>query len=169
MQDAGALFDAAFAARAGGLRCRSRRAGDDGFLIDCAVACSPLAALLPPAMLVQQAQMHRAAHDGAWPDAMHAIVTRDGVAIGHARIAWGEEETHLIDIAVLPEHRGIGAGRHLLDAWLAVADARGLAAVLQVQADNPARALYDRRGFTVRDPDPHAAFLTMARPAVQAR
>ncbi|HEV7287044.1 GNAT family N-acetyltransferase [Sphingomonas sp.] len=165
--DPAAAFDAAFGARAGDLQCRPRDPGDAEFLIDCAIACSPMKGLLPDAMLAQQAELQRAAHDGAHPDAMHRTVTRDGAPIGHILVAWTVAGTHLVDIAVLPEHRGIGAGGHLLAAWLAVADAHGLTATLEVQAGNPARQIYERLGFVETEPDPWAAFADMHRAPVQ--
>ncbi|RYD68412.1 MAG: GNAT family N-acetyltransferase [Sphingomonadales bacterium] len=165
--DPAAAFDAAFGARADDLQCRPRVPADAEFLIACAIACSPMQGLLSDAMLTQQAEFQRAAHDGAHPDAMHRIVTRDGAPIGHARVAWRTAGTHLIDIAVLPEHRGIGAGRQLLAAWLAVADAHGLTATLEVHAGNPARQIYERLGFVETEPDPWAAFAELHRPPVQ--
>ena len=61
------------------------------------------------------------------------------------------DEAELLTIAVLPEHRRVGAGRRLLEAatlWATDAGARTL--FLEVGTDNPAaRALYDRAGFRV--------------------
>ncbi|MCA1199406.1 GNAT family N-acetyltransferase [Sphingomonas sp. R647] len=165
--DPAAAFDAAFGARAGDLQCRPRTSGDVEFLIACAIACSPMQGLLSEAMLVQQAEFQRAAHDAAHPDAMHRIVTRDGAPIGHILVAWHGAGTHLVDIAVRPEHRGIGAGGHLLAAWLAAADANGLTATLEVQVGNPARQIYERLGFVETEPDPWAAFAEMHRAPVQ--
>lgn len=156
-------FDAAFAVNAINLACRPRDAGDSDFLRDCAIACSPMRDLLPEAMLIQQAQFQRAAHDGAYPNAMHRILTRNGKPLGHVRIAWADTSSHLIDIALMPDHQGGGVGSHALAAWLAVADARRLIATLEVRSDNPAHGLYARFGFTPLAPDPHAATITMQR------
>lgn len=161
-------FDRAFVARAGALEGRARGPADESFLLDCAVACSTMTGLLPEAMLVQQAQFQRAGHDSGFPDALHWIVLRGGAPIGHARMAWSSVDTHLVDIAVLPEHRGIGVARALFGAWLAVADANGLTATLQVFHDNPARQLYARLGFIETAPDRYAAFIDMHRPPVQS-
>lgn len=162
-----AAFDLAFVERCSALECRPRTSDDMAFLLNCAVACSTLIGLLPDAMLAQQAQFQRAGHDGAFPDAMHRIVLRAGAPIGHALIAWNSADTHLVDIAVLPEHRGIGAARALLGAWLAVADAHALPATLHVFADNPAREIYARLGFVDSAPDFGAAFAAMRRPPAQ--
>ncbi len=163
-----AAFDAAFTARTGDFACRPRTADDAAFLTACAIASSPMAGVLPDAMLAQQAAFQRAAHDGEHPHAMHRIATRAGQPIGHILIAWHATRTHLVDIAVLPDHRRMGAGGHLLAAWLAVADAHRLTATLEVQGDNPARHIYRRLGFVETDPDPYAAFVDMQRLPVQS-
>ncbi len=163
MNDPAAAFDAAFVAVASAFACRPRDADDGDFLLACALACSPMAGLLPHPMLVQQAEFQRRAHDTANPHAMHRILTRAGTPIGHLRIAWGEQSTHLIDIAILPDHQRGGAGSQALRAWLAVADAQQLTATLEVQPGNPARGLYARLGFVEVDPDPYAANIDMRR------
>ncbi|WP_422056298.1 GNAT family N-acetyltransferase [Sphingomonas sp.] len=162
-----AAFDLAFAERCGTLECRARTSDDLAFLLNCAVACSTLVGLLPDSMLAQQAQFQRTGHDSAFPDAMHRIVMRAGAPIGHVLIAWNAADTHLVDIAVLPEHRGIGVARALLGAWLAVADAHGLPATLHVFADNPARQIYARLGFVETATDRNAASVAMRRPPAQ--
>lgn len=160
-------FDAAFAARADDLRCRPRCPDDVDFLIHCAIACSPLAGMLPDAMIAQQAAFQRAGHDGAHPDAMHRIVLRGGMAVGHILVAWGAGSTHLVDIAVLPGFQGAGAGSQMLGAWLDVADTYRLTATLEVRADNPARRLYARLGFVETDVDPWALIIDLHRPPNQ--
>lgn len=162
-----AAFDLAFVERCSALECRPRAPDDMAFLLSCAAACSTLVGLLPDAMLAQQAQFQRTGHDTAFPDAMHRIVLRAGAPIAHALIAWNAADTRLVDIAVVPEHRGIGAARALLSAWLAVADAHALPATLQVFADNPARQIYARLGFIDSATDPNSAFVAMRRPPAQ--
>lgn len=164
MNEPSAAFDAAFALQASAFACRPRNADDSDFLLGCTIACSPMAGLLPHPMLVQQAEFQRRAHDTAHPDAMHRILTRADTPVGHLRIAWGVGTTHLIDIAILPEHQRSGAGTRALQAWLAVSDAHGLTATLEVQPGNPAQGLYARLGFSEVNPDPYAANIEMRRP-----
>lgn len=55
------------------------------------------------------------------------------------------------DIAVLPEHRGQGIGRKLLDTAEVVARKRGCARMnLEVLDQNPARRLYERAGYEAK-------------------
>lgn len=164
MNDLSVAFDSAFAAHGSVLACRPREADDTAFLLGCAIACSPMADLLPHPMLVQQAEFQRRAHDTAHPDAMHRILTRAGTAIGHLRVGWSAQATHLIDIAILPDHQRSGVGSQALRAWLAVADAQQLTATLEVQPGNPARGLYARMGFVEVTTDPYAASIDMRRP-----
>ncbi len=99
-----------------------------------------------------------------------ATCAETGFALG--RSVAGEAE--LITIAVDPAARRKGTGRALLDAFHALARARGAAtAFLEVAEDNaPARALYRaagwretgrRRGYYQRPTGPVDA-ITMARP-----
>lgn len=55
-----------------------------------------------------------------------------------------------LTVAVLPEHRARGVGGELLDRAIEQAAAAGFAALgLTVEVDNPARGMYERRGFEV--------------------
>lgn len=53
-----------------------------------------------------------------------------------------------LTIAVLPQHRAHGLGGELLDRGIEHARAAGFPAIdLVVELENPARAMYERRGF----------------------
>jgi hypothetical protein len=58
-----------------------------------------------------------------------------------------EAETRVVDVALLPEHRGRGIGSALMREVVDEADARGAKIVLHVEVFNRARSLYDRLGF----------------------
>ncbi|MGD8496718.1 MAG: ribosomal protein S18-alanine N-acetyltransferase [Gemmatimonadales bacterium] len=72
-----------------------------------------------------------------------------GEVVGYAVLWFAADEAELGDIAVLPESRGRGLGRWLLEAALAEAARRGARAVyLEVRESNTAaRRLYERAGF----------------------
>ena len=58
------------------------------------------------------------------------------------------EDVPELTIAVLPQHRAQGVGSELLDRAIEHARAAGFPAIdLVVELDNPARAMYERRGF----------------------
>jgi ribosomal protein S18 acetylase RimI-like enzyme len=67
---------------------------------------------------------------------------------------------NLHDFAVVPEARGLGVGRVLMEAVLAAAKERGCCKVtLEVRNDNDrAKRLYAAAGFSPHDPDCDASF-----------
>lgn len=72
-----------------------------------------------------------------------------GEVVGYTVLWFAADEAELGDIAVLPESRGRGLGRWLLEAALAEAARRGARTVyLEVRESNTAaRRLYERAGF----------------------
>lgn len=78
------------------------------------------------------------------------VAERAGEVVGYAALWFAADEAELGDLAVLPEARGRGLGRRLLDAALAEAMRRGAKKVyLEVRESNAAaRRLYERAGFT---------------------
>src|SRR4051812_1546243 len=78
------------------------------------------------------------------------IVLVDGAPGGVLTVAnWGSE-LHLKWVAVLPSHQRQGLGTALIKRAQDQAAAARLPLTLQVQASNPAVALYHRLGFTDR-------------------
>jgi GNAT superfamily N-acetyltransferase len=66
---------------------------------------------------------------------------------GHGFVA---ESVPELTIAVLPIHRAQGLGGELLDRALERARVGGVESIgLSVESDNPARAMYERRGFVL--------------------
>lgn len=84
------------------------------------------------------------------PHVIGSVAESEGEVVGYT-IAWAiGDEAELANLAVAPGRRGQGIGRLLLDALLALLDARGGANVfLEVRDSNEAaQALYRSRGFT---------------------
>src|SRR5215510_879083 len=61
---------------------------------------------------------------------------------------YGDEEAPKASIAVKPNTRGQGVGEKLMRALIGEAAHRGLGLCLSVRAENPARRLYERLGFS---------------------
>lgn len=160
-------FDRAIGRAAPPLSVRAETASDNPFLHGLFVRCSPLAGVLPAAMLDQQAGLHERGHRRDFPDAMRRVAIVDGQPVGRLVIDWAAACSWCVDVAVLPDRAGAGIGTSLLRAWLAVADAAALPTGLTVRRDNPAWRLYARLGFVAAsDDDPDAPHATLRRPVV---
>lgn len=81
-------------------------------------------------------------------DADVLIVTRHGTSAGRLIVDKGPRGWRLIDIGLMPDHRGHGLGAALLRAVQAACAAVGAETLgLHVDAANRARGLYARLGF----------------------
>ena len=86
---------------------------------------------------------YRAHYDGASFD----VIELDGVPAGRLYVARWPEEIRIMDIAILPEHRGAGAGTSLLRDLLDEGARSGKRVSIHVEKHNPALRLYERLGF----------------------
>jgi GNAT superfamily N-acetyltransferase len=75
------------------------------------------------------------------------VVLLDGQPVGRLYVARWEEEIRIMDIALLPEHRGRGVGGGLLIRLMAEATAAGRPLTIHVERFNRALRLYGRLGF----------------------
>lgn len=99
--------------------------------------------------LRQQFNLQHSYYQEHFSDGEFWLIERSGQAIGRLYLFWGETTLQIIDITLLPEYRGAGLGRSLLEDLLTRAAARGLAVGLHVEGDNPALHLYRQLGFVV--------------------
>jgi ribosomal protein S18 acetylase RimI-like enzyme len=165
--DPAQIFDTAVAESRAGFSVRAELPEDSAFLETLYCVNAPLAAMLPPVMLLQQHQMQEANFGAQYPQAMWRILLRGGQPVGRIIIDWsGAASVHGVDIAVLPDESGRGGGLILLRAWLTGCDALGRHASLFVRADNRARRLYAHLGFTdVPGQSADTPMVEMTRPA----
>jgi ribosomal protein S18 acetylase RimI-like enzyme len=98
-------------------------------------------------LLRMQYRLQQTHYQRYYADAEVSIVMLDGEAIGRLDTQRGPDELRLIDIALLPTHRGSGVGHKLIQDLLEQARVEGKAVRLQVQRGNPAARLYARLGF----------------------
>jgi len=89
---------------------------------------------------------HYQAH---FPNARYEVICERGRPIGRLYVDRSDAEMRIMDIALLPEFRGRGIGRTLMEELLAEAKAAGLPVGLHVEATNAAKRLYERLGFRV--------------------
>jgi GNAT superfamily N-acetyltransferase len=90
------------------------------------------------------------------------VVLLNGRPAGRLYVDVWAEEVRIIDIALLPEHRGAGLGAALMRAVLAEGDARGLPVSIHVERFNPALRLYHRLGFEMVEDK--GVYLLLRRP-----
>ncbi|MCU1677348.1 MAG: Acetyltransferase, family [Frankiales bacterium] len=97
-------------------------------------------------------RMQFAAQDQYWrgqkPGAAFDVIVVDGQPAGRLYVDRLAGEIRIIDIALLPEHRGHGVGTALLRDVLQEGADAGLPVTIHVEQGNRARALYERLGFT---------------------
>lgn len=86
-------------------------------------------------------------HYASYENTSIEVVLVDGEPAGRLIVARWPEELRVVDIALLPEHRGGGVGGALMRALIAEADERGVKASIHVERMNPAQRLYSRLGF----------------------
>jgi ribosomal protein S18 acetylase RimI-like enzyme len=75
------------------------------------------------------------------------VILASGAPVGRLYVDRGDREIRLIDIALLPEHRGAGIGSALLAELIAEARRAQKPLSIHVERDNPAQRLYRRLGF----------------------
>ena len=88
-----------------------------------------------------------------YPDARFDVLEQQGQAIGRLYVHRTESETRVMDITLLPEHRGRGLGGALMRALLDEAAAAGRSVSIHVERYNPAIRLYERLGFQAKGED----------------
>jgi ribosomal protein S18 acetylase RimI-like enzyme len=103
------------------------------------------------AFLRMQYEAQRRAYRAAYPKASFDVVVVDERDAGRLYVdRAGTGSLRVIDIALLPEHRGAGVGTHLLESLLREGEAGGHPVRLSVERSNRrAGELYARLGFEV--------------------
>jgi ribosomal protein S18 acetylase RimI-like enzyme len=101
-------------------------------------------------------------YESVYAGAEHQIVEQDGVSIGRLMVLRQPPAVTLVDIALLPEHRGRGIGGDLIRQLIRQCDQEKLPLRLQVLKGNPALRLYERLGFARTSED--QMYIQMERP-----
>jgi GNAT superfamily N-acetyltransferase len=86
-------------------------------------------------------------HYESYEGTSYDVVLVDGAPAGRLIVARWAEELRVVDIALMPEHRGRGIGGKLMRALIEEADVGGVKTSIHVERFNPAQRLYLRLGF----------------------
>lgn len=98
-------------------------------------------------LLAMQFDAREVAYRRRHPEATADIIEIDGVAAGRMMVDRAGADIHLLDIALLPAHRGHGVGSMLLRALQDEARREGRTLTLTAARDSRPAALYLRLGF----------------------
>ena len=94
------------------------------------------------------------------------VAVVDGRDAGRLYLWEGPSEIRIVDVALLPEARGGGAGRRLIRDVQRRAMAAGKSVTIHVERMNPALALYERLGFRLVEDKGVYLFLSWSGDAV---
>ena len=86
-----------------------------------------------------------------YPGASLQVIERDGEPIGRLYVARWAREIRIMDIALLPQHRGSGIGTQLLRELQDEARSAEKSLTIHVERFNPALRLYERLGFQMTE------------------
>jgi ribosomal protein S18 acetylase RimI-like enzyme len=89
-----------------------------------------------------------------YPTATFDVVLVDGEPAGRLYVERWTDEIRIMDVALLPEHRGRGVGTELLRRVQAEAASSGRSVTIHVERFNAAQGLYARLGFVPEDGGP---------------
>ena len=114
------------------------------------------------AFLLMQFTAQQRSYSMSYAQAEHQIIEQDGIPIGRIMVWRQPPAAVLIDIALLPEHRGKGIGGRLIRQLIQECSQQRLPLRLQVLRGNPALRLYERLGFVHTEED--QMYIHMERP-----
>lgn len=86
------------------------------------------------------------------PHADHDVISADGVSVGRIYLD-RSQGLHILDITILPQHRGAGVGSQVLRQILDEAARRSVPVTIYVENFNPSLRLFQRLGFQVAEED----------------
>ncbi|MEJ2445956.1 MAG: GNAT family N-acetyltransferase [Exilibacterium sp.] len=84
--------------------------------------------------------------------ALFQIVELNAQAIGRYYLHETEQDVRIMEITLLPDKRGGGIGRSLLQREIQIAHTNGKTLSLHVECFNPAMRLFERLGFRTKMP-----------------
>jgi ribosomal protein S18 acetylase RimI-like enzyme len=133
---------------------------DDAFLFDvfCTTKRDQVAALPNPHLAAHFLRIEYTAQNRRFavrfPGYERWVVLVEGEPAGRLYLHRAPSLLQIVDITLLPEHRGLGLGRRLMELVLDEAAAHDQSVTLRMSRDNPRAAnLYDTVGFRLVNED----------------
>ncbi|WP_290599633.1 GNAT family N-acetyltransferase [Janthinobacterium sp.] len=106
-------------------------------------------------LIAMQQRTHELGYRQSYPQARQLLIERDGAPIGRLIVNPGAQALRVVDITLLPQAQGQGAGSAVLAGLQAHAAAQQWTLHLGVNHANlAARRLYARLGFVAESEDP---------------
>lgn len=115
-------------------------------------------------------QQHNAQHTHYmqyYTNASFDIIEEGDEPVGRLYVDRGEKDIRIIDISLLPSHRNLGIGSYYLKELFKESKLSGRPVTIHVEKENPARSLYDRMGFEVKEDK--GVYLFLERPSTSSR
>jgi GNAT superfamily N-acetyltransferase len=157
-----------------GLVLRSERTDDDPFLRALyastradEIAYTGWTSQQAEGFLRMQFDLQRAHYRKHYPDASFLVVERENRPIGRLYVHYAPDDVRVLDIALVPDARGNGVGRRLIEHVIDNAARLGAPVTLHVAVGNRARRFYERLGFRAVTEDAMNVF--MERPVSAGR
>lgn len=138
---------------------RTASQADEPFLLNLFASTRPEFELLnwdenqKRALMSMQFQLQSQQFRTAYPEADSSVILWELDAVGRLIVDRGAQEFVLVDISLLPQHRRLGIGTHLIRNLLHEAAESAKPVRLHVVQTNPAKSLYERLGFSVVNSD----------------
>jgi len=137
---------------------RTVRADDERFLFELyasgraeEMAQVPWDATQIEAFLKMQFAAQQQDYQRRFPDGEHLAVLSGDQPIGHQYVARRAEEIRILDIALVPDHRGKGIGTRLISNLMDEARQAQKPLRIYVEQANPSLHLFERLGFSRAD------------------
>lgn len=105
------------------------------------------------AFVRMQFEAQHAYYQEHYADASFEVIEVGGIPAGRLYVHRRPAEIRLVDVTLLPEFRGGGAGTALLRGLMAEAESAGKPLTIHVERYNPALRLYERLGFVASTAD----------------
>lgn len=83
-----------------------------------------------------------------YPNASYDIIYLHDTGVGRIYVARLEDEIRIVDITLLPRHRGNGVGTQLITELMAEANTKQRPLRIYVETFNPSLKLFEKLGFT---------------------